>query len=276
MPYSDYGKIFREIRTQKQLPLSYFESVGVDKSDLSKFERGFRMIGFERVVALLQHMNVSLSEYELILNNFVLDFQEAFLNEVEKADFNQEVNKLKNLYDEAYISGHGLLACAVKARFEELTEKEINFVLDSLNNVTVWGYFELSILYFVLDNLSTKEMRSLFYKFEEKTQNYHGIPKYSRRILQIAFQSVIVLSSKGEKEFVSQILELTKGRGKSGIDIYIENLRKLALGVNHYYFVNQREGSKKIKKSLKIFSFLGHDELAQYYRARIEYFKRHK
>lgn len=272
MAYHIYGEKFKEIRNQKQLSLSYFEGVGIDKSDLSKFERGKRMIGFERVDAMLQYMDVSLSEYELIINNFVPDFQEFFLNEVDKADFLEDKIKLQKLYDEAEVSGYRLLAFASKARIKKLNEKEISYVLEKLNKVVAWGYFELSVLYFVLDNLSTVEIRSLFRDIDDKTQNYQEIPKYNRRILQIAYRAIIVLGSRGEQEFTTEIIKRTENRSKSGIDIYIENLRRLTLGVNHYYFENQEEGLKQINKSLEIFTFLEHDELAQYYRNRIKMF----
>lgn len=185
MTYHLYGEKFKELRTQKQLPLSYFEEIGMNKGDLSRFEHGKQMIGFERLDVMLQQMNVSLAEYELIINNFVPDFQEAFLNDVDEADFNQDKPKLTKLYEEARETGYGLLAIATKARYDKLEEKEITYVLDFLNKIKEWGYFELSVLYFVLDDLSTLELRKVFRDFETKSHNYYGLPKYSRRILPI-------------------------------------------------------------------------------------------
>lgn len=72
------------------MPLSYFQRVGIDKIGLSRFERGLSMMGFEKVDVMLQEMNVSLAEYELVINHFVPDFQEEFLFEVEEADFAQD------------------------------------------------------------------------------------------------------------------------------------------------------------------------------------------
>lgn len=272
MTYHLYGEKFKELRTQKQLPLSYFEEIGMNKGDLSRFEHGKQMIGFERLDVMLQQMNVSLAEYELIINNFVPDFQEAFLNDVDEADFNQDKPKLTKLYEEARETGYGLLAIATKARYDKLEEKEITYVLDFLNKIKEWGYFELSVLYFVLDDLSTLELRKVFRDFETKSHNYYGLPKYSRRILQIAYRAVVILGARGEQEFVNQILKQTEHRTKAGIDIYIENLRRLTLGVNHYYFENKDEGMRQINKSLEIFRFLEHEELAHYYENRIKAF----
>lgn len=271
MPCKIYGEKFRKIRNQKQIPLSYFHTVGVEKSDLSKFERGLTMMGFEKIDMMLQAMNVSLAEYELIINNFVPGFQEVFLNEIDEADFNQEKSKLVKLYEEAKESGYGLLAIATKARYNKLQDEEIQYVIDFLNKIKEWGYFELSVLYFVLDDLSTEDFRRLFSDFEAKSHNYYGLPKYSRRILQIAYRAVAILSSRNEKNFVDQIIQATNNRNK-GLDIYIDNVRRMALGVYDYYFVNQEQGKAKIKESLDIFSLLEHDELRDYYLKRTEHF----
>lgn len=268
--YKVYGKKFKQIRTQKRLPLSFFQQVGVDKSDLSKFERGKQMMGFERIDAMLQLMDVSLAEYELIINNFVPDFQEAFLNEIDQADFSQNINKLKSLYEEAQDSGYLLLALAAKSRFEQLNHSEIELVLERLYKVQEWGYFELSITYFVLDNLPTSAIQTLFNEFEQKNGNYYGIPKYSRRILQTAYRAIVILGKRKEKEFVNQIISATDKRSKSGIDIYIENLRRLTLGVNCYYFENQEQGLAQIDKALELFKILEHEELADYYTKKIK------
>lgn len=74
-----YGKVFKQIRTQKKLPLSYFQKLGIDKAVVSRFERGKTMVSIERVDAMLQEMNVSLAEYELMINHFVSDYHEEFL-----------------------------------------------------------------------------------------------------------------------------------------------------------------------------------------------------
>lgn len=73
-----YGKVFKLIRNQKNLPLSYFEKIGIGKSHVGKFERGEIMMAFDRIDNMLQLMNVSLGEFELIVNHNVPDFQNSF------------------------------------------------------------------------------------------------------------------------------------------------------------------------------------------------------
>ena len=79
MPYARYGKVFKKLRTQKHLPLSFFESYGLQKSAIHNFENGKSMMGFERLDIALQAMNVSLAEYEYFINDFQLNYMEEML-----------------------------------------------------------------------------------------------------------------------------------------------------------------------------------------------------
>lgn len=272
MTFAGYGKNFRLIRNQKGVPLSFFQKMGIDKTGLSRFERGLSMMGFEKVDVMLQQMNVSLAEYELAVNHFVPDFQEEFLFEIEEADFAQDIAKLRALYKEARESGYAYLALAVKARFENLTLSEINFVIHFLTKVTYWGYFELSFTYFVLDNLDTSTIQLLLVDFEQKNQNYFGIYKYRRRIFQILSRALVILSSRGEKELGQEIIKLIEMPNRGAVDLYIEVLKMMAVGFYNYYFADESNGLTEIRNGIAIFESLGQDKLKNFYGKRNRYF----
>ncbi len=272
MNFRGYGEKFRLIREQKGLPLSFFAKCNVDKADLSRFERGQSMMSFEKVDVMLQSMNVSLAEYELVINNFVPDFQEEFLFEIDEADFSQDEKKLRSLYQEAKESGYGYLSLAAKARFEQLSQTETMVVVQFLKKVKVWGYFELSVAFFVLDNLDTETIRDLMVDFEQKNKNYYGIFRYRRRILQIAYRAIVLLCSRGEQDLAKDILALTEKRNRAGIDLYLDNVRQMALGFYDYYFGDKKSGLSLIQKGLNVFEFLGQERLKNFYRIRNEHF----
>ena len=272
MNFRGYGEKFRLIREQKGLPLSFFAKCNVDKADLSRFERDQSMMSFEKVDVMLQTMNVSLAEYELVINNFVPDFQEEFLFEIDEADFSQDEKKLRSLYQEAKESGYGYLSLAAKARFEQLSRTEIMVVVQFLKKVKVWGYFELSVAFFVLDNLDTETIRDLMIDFEQKNKNYYGIFRYRRRILQIAYRAIVLLCSRGEQDLAKDILALTEKRNRAGIDLYLDNVRQMALGFYDYYFGDKKYGLALIQKGLNVFEFLGQERLKNFYRIRNEHF----
>ena len=95
--YKKYGDCFKKLRNQKNLGLSYFSKLGIDRSNISRFEHGKCMMSFERIDLMLEEMQVPLSEYELIVNNYMPNFQEFFILELEKAEFIQNRDKIKEL-----------------------------------------------------------------------------------------------------------------------------------------------------------------------------------
>lgn len=106
--------VLKKLRNQKNLGLSYFSKLGIDRSNISRFEHGKCMMSFERIDLMLEEMQVPLAEYELIVNNYMPNFQEFFILELEKAEFSQNRDKIKELYSEVKETGNHLLTITVK------------------------------------------------------------------------------------------------------------------------------------------------------------------
>lgn len=219
---------------------------------------------------------MTLAEYELLLNNFVPDFLEVFLTEMENADFDRDLEKLVKLYEEAHDSGHTLLAIAVKSRYTEPDEPELVKVDEYLHKIEKWGYFELSLIYFTMEHLDLEQLTSLFYKFEEKSDNYYGIIKYRRRILQIAYRIIVILASRGEQALARKILSLTEKHKGVRVDIYVEILHHFAIGTIIYCFENQEQGKRKLEYALNVLEEFGDKKLKDFYLNRLSYFLNNK
>lgn len=267
-----YGMIFRQIREQKMLPLSYFEKVGIKKSAISKFERGASMMSFEKIYTMLEAMDISLEYYELLLNHFSPPFLEEFLQELEEAEIHQKDNKLKNLYEEATDSSNYFLALIVKSKITTLTMNETQRTLEYLIKVRYWGYFELSLLQSILDTISLEDSKILYTLFESKTKNYRGIFKFTRKVHQIAYHFIFILSSKGEQEFAEKILSQIITIGEVDFDFLVLAIRRLVIGFMDYCFKNTELGLKQIEEALSLFKHLGGDDHYCYYRKKIDTF----
>lgn len=273
MTYVRYGAVFRTIRQQKGLSLSYFEKLGFDKSSIARFERGETMIGLERVDVMLQAMNVSLAEYELILNYFVPNFQEEFLFELEQAEQHLDRTKMEQLYEEVKETEYHFLALAAKAKLNGLTASEIQQIMSYLDKVKQWGEFELALTFAVLEYIDTSDLIRLLSIFDLRNRSHYSIPKYQRKIYQIAYRAVFVLGSRGEKDIAYDILRrtqpLSSGLNHDMIDFYLANFRKLVEGFIKYQFNNKEEGQKEIARALELFEELGNKELRNYFEHRL-------
>ncbi|WP_350356813.1 helix-turn-helix domain-containing protein (plasmid) [Lactococcus lactis] len=269
-----YGKIFKILRCQKKYSLAYFEDSGISKSNLSKFERGRIMLSFEKCDNILQKMNISLAEYELIMHQFAPIYQESYLFELEQAEFDLNKERLEDLYVEIKESDNKWLVYTAKVRHEGLMDFEIQEIVLFLKGIEQWGYFELSLLFAVLDLFSTKEIVSILKDFEYKNRNYYSVLKYRRRIFQIVFRAAMILGCRGKETEARDILKLTLSPLKcDGIDFYIATIQKMTFGCLKYYFENSYEGRIEINRSLEIIQDLGGDTLLKYYKDRLNKLK---
>jgi HTH-type transcriptional regulator, SHP2-responsive activator len=266
---SRYGKVFKLLRNQKNLPLSYFEKIGVGKSHVGKFERGEIMMSFERVDSMLQLMNISLGEFEMIVNYYVPDFQNWFLLELVTAEFYQDQKKLKRLYKESKENGDLWLVIIAKARLEGLNNQEIFKVKEYLNNIKEWGYFDITLAFSVLDFLRESEIVQIIDELKIKKRKVYGEFKYRRRLYQLIYRSAMLLATKGNQKAAEKVLKLKDYFGSGSADFYISTLNLLANGVIDYLYIDKNKGKEKINEGLFMIERLGSVDFKNYHKKRI-------
>lgn len=262
-----YGSVFRVIRKQKKLPLSYFEKFGIKKSNLSKFERGNSMMGFEKIYIMLEAMDISLEEYEILLNRFTPSFPEQFFQELEHAEISQDFLKLNKLYKEFDEESNTFLSLIIKSKMTLLPSQEIQQILDFLYSAHYWKYFELELLDSILDVIKLKDIIEIFKIFEDRIDKYRNLFKYTRKINQVSYHFVLILAVKKEKKLAERIL--IKTVYNKHIDFYSTSLRKIALGFMEYTFGDKDLGLLQINDSLLIIKSLGGNDLYKYYRSKL-------
>lgn len=273
--YKKYGDCFKKLRNQKNLGLSYFSKLGIDRSNISRFEHGKCMMSFERIDLMLEEMQVPLAEYELIVNNYMPNFQEFFILELEKAEFSQNRDKIKELYSEVKETGNHLLTITVKTKLGTISQTEVKEIETYLCNIEEWGYFELTLFYFVSDYLNVKQLELLLFNFDKRCENYCIVLKYRRRLLQIAYKSVAIYAASGERTKAENILEMTKKYRTVGVDLYSEVLRHLARGIIIFNFENAEVGEEKINYALETLEEFGGMKIKEFYQKKMEkYLKR--
>jgi Rgg/GadR/MutR family transcriptional activator len=264
-----YGEIFKLLRNQRKLPLSYFEQIGIGKSNVGKFERGEIMMSFERVNNMLELMNVSLGEYEIIVNRCVPDFLNSFLIELATAEFYQNSERLIKLYEESKETENMWLVLIAKSRIKGLTSQEIVQVKAFLADIKEWGYFEVTLAFSVVDFFEKNDIVQLIGYLKIKGRKNYGEYKYRRRLFQLVYRSVILLAAKGSEKEAKKGLALAADFGTGSPDFYISTLNLLATGVVEYLYRDKKEGKGTINDSLFMIEKLGCSEFKAYHEKRI-------
>lgn len=219
---------------------------------------------------MLEEMQVPLSEYELIVNNYMPNFQEFFILELEKAEFIQNRDKIKELYSEVKETGNHLLTITVKTKLGNISQTEVKEIEAYLCNIEEWGYFELTLFYFVSDYLNVNQLELLLFNFDKRCENYCRVLKYRRRLLQIAYKSVAIYADNGERKKAENILEMTKKYRTVGVDLYSEVLRHLARAIIIFNFENAGVGEEKINYALEILEEFGGKKIKEFYQNKME------
>lgn len=264
-----YGKLFKEIRKQKQLPLTYFEPLGIGKSHLAKFERGDLVMSFDRVNDMLHAMNVSLGEFELIANYFNQDFQTTFILELEKAEYFLDKEYLLKLYDEATYETNFWLLLLVKARIQPLSQHELLKIKEHLSEITQWGYFELSLLFSCIEFFDIYTMVSFLEQLKIKNRVIYGEIRYRRKLFQIIYRVVGFCVFYREEELAREIMKQSQPVETGNIDFYISNLKRLHESMIIYTFEDKLKGKEKLENALNIMDELGNVLFRKYHQMRV-------
>ncbi|MGF7486160.1 helix-turn-helix domain-containing protein [Lactococcus lactis] len=269
MVYQRYGKTFKNIRLQKMFPLSFCERVGISKSTIYRFESGQAMIGFDSLLIALDEMGVSLAEYEMFLNNFMESYQEEIISAIIRADYFGDASEKKQIYRQCLEAKDNILALTVKATYSKLETYEIDSLISFLSEIKLWGYYELSVFYIILDILSESDIiRFLDSLFLLEDQLNHAF-KYKRRLLEIYYKSSVILTFKGRQEASYNIL--TKACFKKITDdLYLNNIKNIANGFFIFHFENKEKGLKKIEEGLNMFENFGHGYICKFYQKKYQ------
>lgn len=269
MVYKKYGKVFQQIRMQKNIPLSYFKKIGISKPALSDFERGNSMMGFDRVVNALTEMGVSLEEFEHFSNEFVLDYQDEVIFELEKEMVNPTPGRFEEIFHETKSKGEEILSFVVKSCYSKLDEEEIEKISSYLYEIRKWGHSDLAYFNFTLKYMRTKDILYLIQHFLEVNSVSLSVNKYRGLFLHIAYRSASFFASTGQKDFSKEIFDKID-KLELQHSMFFSNFRNLARGLYTYKFEDKRKGEFKMSRALIIIKELTTPDLFRYYRKEYE------
>lgn len=265
MIYKKYGEVFKKIRKQGGFSLSCFYSVGIAKATLSEFERGISMMSFEKVNAGLQLMDVSLAEFEYLLNAYGMSDSHSILFSVEQALLNENKSELQNLFQEAIQNGWTHIGFAIKILIGEVYSFELEELSELLYTADIWNKKEMFILYTIIDHIAPKDVIYILKNFKAHAKGtYHSL-EHQRSLALILFKAIIILSYYGyEKEAKGIIREIESH--KIAYSMFLKNLFYGIKGYWVYCFEDKKRGCNMVIKFLEIQELAGQEEVTRYYR----------
>lgn len=270
-----YGNVFKKLREQRQLPLSFFEVLGISKSTIGKFERGENMMSFDRVVRALKLLSVTLEEFECLINGYEREKKDLILEELLRCEFHDDKDSLQVLFKQTQRSEYKVLNLLVKGLLDVLDQIEIEFLIEYLYEIEHWQIQDLCVFYFMLEHLSAREALHLFDHFFKFNPAILEAPRYRNMIVQVAYKAVAIYCSRGQEHLSFHILKQAEEYNIAQ-SMFERTLKLCAQGYWKYCFRDEAEGNKEMVEGLNYFEKLaGKDNFIHYYRRYEKYIKLH-
>lgn len=186
----EHASLIRKLRKERGLTQEQL-TVGISqRGTLAAFESRGTKIGFELLTKYLERMNITLSEYQFLLNNNKLTDKQKLSNYLisKKKELSEEQEKaLLDAYEKTgdiyyrilYAQKKLIYGYVYNSSLTPFMKQEIAVIKNHLDRIDTWGHFELSIFsncLFLFDD------EYIFYSFNQsvtKMEMYVDTTHYS-------------------------------------------------------------------------------------------------
>ncbi|MBP1042233.1 hypothetical protein I6N95_14535 [Vagococcus sp. BWB3-3] len=270
-----YGEEFKKIRIEKQLTISETASGIMSISLLSKFERGLCEITVSKFVKILDRVNVTLSEFELIVSNFQKSRMMQLLDELRESYLKKEYTKIEAimanesaLWKDTRHVRHRYNYIMFSIVYDELrdenttSEEDIEFLTDYLFSIEDWTQYELILYGNSVAGIKFDAMMLLSNELIHKTRYFQNNSAHRKMIAQILLNSAIVCLMKDELEISLKFQTDVSKLLTSEHYLHERNVLNYLNGIYLYKKGEIIEGQQKVDAALSIFRKLDSDHLA--------------
>lgn len=274
----NYGKYFKKMRLEKKQTIAEVASGIMSIALLSKFERGLCEITVSKFIKILKRINVTLSEFELIVNNFkknsldqLIDslkehYNNRLYDEVELIVSN-EFNRWKETGNIRYRYNYTMLSIISDDLNDRQTtsQADIEALTDYLFSIEDWTYYELILYGNSLSAIKTNAMILLSNEVLHKTSYFQNNTTHRRMVIQTLLNTAIVCLLKNELDASQRFQHDVAQLITSETFLYEKNILLYCEGLYLFRKNQCKAGKEKIETALTIFKQLGCHNLATSY-----------
>ena len=274
---SQIGNTFHELRTNKHISLKQVADETVSIAQLSRFERGQADLSVSKFITALRNMQVEPSEFFHTLNKQQQSETIEFMSKLNKLEYERDIEGFRVLFDEQkekfrlnpsvyqyhlnmILAQSFICKCDKNIPFPKEYEQEI---ADYLFITDEWNIYELILIgniYMFMDiPLLHKMGKEVYNKVLETGANY----KLVIIVLLNIFETCVYRNSKDTAAYYKEkIPTLLDDETK----LYERNLYHFLLGMYIYKWEDKDQGKKIMDEAIRIYEYLGCDNLAQNYK----------
>ncbi|MGE7623368.1 helix-turn-helix domain-containing protein [Viridibacillus sp. NPDC096237] len=200
-----FGWIFRDLRLERGYNLKEVADGIVTISFLSKFERGDSDISLSNFYALLEKLNITLSEFTLITNDYTSTYFENLIEQIKVAYENNNTSYLQNIADieqanwkNRNLKIHRCNEIMTKAllynldKQKSLSDEEIQFLCEYLLTIENWSIYELALFGNSLSSLKVETVVTLSKELINRGQLFIKLKKNKIELIRILLNTVVI------------------------------------------------------------------------------------
>lgn len=249
-------------------------------AQLSKFERGVSDLTINKLLVILDRLNITIEEFFHAEKEFELSEFEQLIMDMKEYYIQREIDKILALrdeqlkkYEERNIKFFELNAIMLSALIKDLDSDQYEEderkakLIDHLMEVDLWCHYEIVLFANSLPLFTIESLVMLTNEMINNTQYYRVIGKHRTTIIQTLTNVILVLLEKGEtvhsKKFHDILEELLE---TDQYLLYEKNVSKYLAGFYHYVTGDEDRGAQLMEESIHTFDILDRKQLADNFR----------
>lgn len=273
-----YGNFFRELRNEKRMSIIEVSEGILSVGQLSKFERGLNDVSLSKFVKLLNRINITLEEFDLLCNNYEKSNLQQIVKQIRKAYTNRDTEELLRLSNEEYSKwqqtgniNNRYNYLMISIMNDELNDcktvkdEDVELLTDYLFAIDDWTYYEIVLFGNSISAIPIQTVIILSEEISRKTKFFQSNNEHRKMIIHILLNAnlICLLNDKIDQsyQFQQEIDQLIN----SQTYLYEKNLLMYSEGLYLLKINKIAEGTKKVNRALEICRELESFKLADSY-----------
>lgn len=266
-----YGPTIKRIRQGKDLSIKHVYTGVCSKTNAIKFENGERSISAEKFYLVLQHLMISMDEFQWIMNGYQPPEDEHFQYLIAKTwntSQNDSFQKLVQLLEREAVGVEQVQQASYQLleNFRQGNppqEKELALVIRYFSDLRTWTLKDLAFFANNCYLLPYDLMCSLLNEalgVRERYAMFRGSDEMFAALLSNCINRMIIEQDAPQaKKYLSLLRNLSKGILMCGYKLLVEAYEAKIL----FMFEDEREGKVKLQNVLEIALFLQQPKIVE-------------
>ncbi len=282
--YDNLGEVFKKLRTNRHISLKQIATEEVSVSQLSRFESGKSDISLSKFLIALDNLNIEVDEFIDTVNNYQRTEQIKFMSALVPLEYERNVEgfrkmmleeeeKFKKNPDVYRYHLNVILLQGFICKCDEsipFPKKYINEIADYLFTTEEWNYYEIILignLYLFIDIPLLHKMGQEIIKRQEFYREIGSQKSVVMITLLNIFETCVYRGALDVADYYKQeTIKLITDE----TDLYKRTIHLFLSGMLDYKEGKKEKGIEEMNKAIKIFEWVGSENLANNYKKDFE------